>query len=223
RMAEDENEKRGRLATAVLAGSALAFGSFVMGIPAAFAENEEKPEISDPASTESGTPESPNDVDNEESPEEGDSTGEPELPSSQSPEPSAESTESSDMSTNQVDPDAPDPEWGLSAREGQPGSTVQFPGTGFVPNGEVEVTMSQLRGDQEFNLGSFGVDDDGNLIAPEFQVPTEADPGTYVFNISVVGLEMRSEEHTSELQSRFDLVCRLLLEKKNNTLNNSIE
>src|SRR5437868_8063177 len=32
----------------------------------------------------------------------------------------------------------------------------------------------------------------------------------------------RSEEHTSELQSRFDLVCRLLLEKKKNrhTTNN---
>src|SRR5699024_12622925 len=28
-------------------------------------------------------------------------------------------------------------------------------------------------------------------------------------------LSHRSEEHTSELQSRFDLVCRLLLEKKN--------
>src|SRR5207249_9920530 len=28
---------------------------------------------------------------------------------------------------------------------------------------------------------------------------------------------LRSEEHTSELQSRFDLVCRLLLEKKKNT------
>src|SRR5699024_11387049 len=28
-------------------------------------------------------------------------------------------------------------------------------------------------------------------------------------------LIQRSEEHTSELQSRFDLVCRLLLEKKN--------
>src|SRR5437868_12929234 len=27
-------------------------------------------------------------------------------------------------------------------------------------------------------------------------------------------VELRSEEHTSELQSRFDLVCRLLLEKK---------
>src|SRR5699024_11584504 len=30
-------------------------------------------------------------------------------------------------------------------------------------------------------------------------------------------IKFRSEEHTSELQSRFDLVCRLLLEKKNNT------
>src|SRR5690625_5466837 len=29
------------------------------------------------------------------------------------------------------------------------------------------------------------------------------------------GLEIRSEEHTSELQSRGHLVCRLLLEKKN--------
>src|SRR5699024_3830165 len=31
----------------------------------------------------------------------------------------------------------------------------------------------------------------------------------------VVVNAVRSEEHTSELQSRFDLVCRLLLEKKN--------
>src|SRR5207249_11310501 len=30
------------------------------------------------------------------------------------------------------------------------------------------------------------------------------------------GVAARSEEHTSELQSRFDLVCRLLLEKKKN-------
>src|SRR5699024_11340484 len=36
---------------------------------------------------------------------------------------------------------------------------------------------------------------------------------------------IRSEEHTSELQSRFDLVCRLLLEKKNhnNIINQLIE
>src|SRR5207249_5990838 len=32
----------------------------------------------------------------------------------------------------------------------------------------------------------------------------------------------RSEEHTSELQSRFDLVCRLLLEKKNTVKTNFV-
>src|SRR5690625_5563829 len=31
-----------------------------------------------------------------------------------------------------------------------------------------------------------------------------------------ISITMRSEEHTSELQSRGHLVCRLLLEKKNN-------
>src|SRR5256885_12906890 len=34
-------------------------------------------------------------------------------------------------------------------------------------------------------------------------------------------LRQRSEEHTSELQSPCNLVCRLLLEKKKKTLNNS--
>src|SRR5438034_3301436 len=35
--------------------------------------------------------------------------------------------------------------------------------------------------------------------------------------------EERSEEHTSELQSHSDLVCRLLLEKKKNTMTDMIE
>src|SRR5690606_39445087 len=34
--------------------------------------------------------------------------------------------------------------------------------------------------------------------------------------ISLIDKSNRSEEHTSELQSRENLVCRLLLEKKNN-------
>src|SRR5437867_4673192 len=33
--------------------------------------------------------------------------------------------------------------------------------------------------------------------------------------VNEVSVEKRSEEHTSELQSPYDLVCRLLLEKKN--------
>src|SRR5206468_12654944 len=36
-------------------------------------------------------------------------------------------------------------------------------------------------------------------------------------NIQIPILRERSEEHTSELQSRSDLVCRLLLEKKKKT------
>src|SRR5699024_11687798 len=40
--------------------------------------------------------------------------------------------------------------------------------------------------------------------------------GTGSFNSSIkLRNNSRSEEHTSELQSRFDLVCRLLLDKKN--------
>src|SRR5699024_11549271 len=40
-----------------------------------------------------------------------------------------------------------------------------------------------------------------------------------VENIGKMKNSGRSEEHTSELQSRFELVCRLLLEKKNRTYN----
>src|SRR6266513_3278888 len=37
--------------------------------------------------------------------------------------------------------------------------------------------------------------------------------------LSSAASKSRSEEHTSELQSRFELVCRLLPEKKTNTFN----
>src|SRR5438067_4880502 len=55
-------------------------------------------------------------------------------------------------------------------------------------------------------------------LAPHSEGPpqhrhAEHDEGFYVvFGVPMLG--RRSEEHTSELQSRFDLVCRLLLEKK---------
>src|SRR3989449_4569851 len=44
--------------------------------------------------------------------------------------------------------------------------------------------------------------------------------GAMEVGMMIVGgpLRIRSEEHTSELQSRLHLVCRLLLEKKNNEL-----
>src|SRR3989440_2102588 len=41
--------------------------------------------------------------------------------------------------------------------------------------------------------------------------------GASIFIAAKRGADKRSEEHTSELQSRSDLVCRLLLEKKKDT------
>src|SRR5690606_42119299 len=50
----------------------------------------------------------------------------------------------------------------------------------------------------------------------------QGDPGCHVVPLGVRALGVhrgaRSEEHTSELQSRENLVCRLLLEKKNKGL-----
>src|SRR5207248_10759727 len=44
----------------------------------------------------------------------------------------------------------------------------------------------------------------------------------HVADRAVLLLQTRSEEHTSELQSPYDLVCRLLLEKKKKKNNNII-
>src|SRR5438874_8083354 len=61
---------------------------------------------------------------------------------------------------------------------------------------------------------------------PVFRVPLYPAKSSFSFSPGVQGLPRpsihpkrrisRSEEHTSELQSRRDLVCRLLLEKKKN-------
>src|SRR5436190_10387791 len=51
-----------------------------------------------------------------------------------------------------------------------------------------------------------------------FQAPADLPPGLTTFRFRNAGKHRhefnRSEEHTSELQSHSDLVCRLLLEKK---------
>src|SRR5438067_6045833 len=50
----------------------------------------------------------------------------------------------------------------------------------------------------------------------DYEVPIGSGQQTvdWLLRCGQVSLALRSEEHTSELQSRFDLVCRLLLEKK---------
>src|SRR3989442_3915059 len=70
-------------------------------------------------------------------------------------------------------------------------------------------------------LGSFAIADAAGAEGREWNVVTvELAPGAVDarhFHPGVeldTRMEMRSEEHTSELQSRPHLVCRLLLEKK---------
>src|SRR5207249_6250298 len=56
----------------------------------------------------------------------------------------------------------------------------------------------------------------GNVIAldsPRARKPGQFNWGSTLWH-EFAHVITRSEEHTSELQSRFDLVCRLLLEKK---------
>src|SRR5699024_11993155 len=55
--------------------------------------------------------------------------------------------------------------------------------------------------------------ENGVLIKSADALESTGKVDTIVFDKT--GTITRSEEHTSELQSRFDLVCRLLLEKKN--------
>src|SRR2546430_11586535 len=50
--------------------------------------------------------------------------------------------------------------------------------------------------------------------APADYRPTTASPTKRPRGSGTLTLELRSEEHTSELQSQSNLVCRLLLEKK---------
>src|SRR5699024_12064699 len=51
---------------------------------------------------------------------------------------------------------------------------------------------------------------------PEFLRSSATTLTTIALGLIAIGvfLSVRSEEHTSELQSRFDVVCRVLLEKK---------
>src|SRR5699024_11630933 len=58
---------------------------------------------------------------------------------------------------------------------------------------------------------SSGVHHETRFPSPSYFEPWSSKPWPTSWPMTA---PIRSEEHTSELQSRFDLVCRLLLEKK---------
>src|SRR5699024_12069469 len=76
------------------------------------------------------------------------------------------------------------------------------------------VRVSATSGNQSAtDLWLAGEIDYVSVAIPDLEEHVEANPHLAYTNtgISQMALMARSEEHTSELQSRFDLVCRLLL------------
>src|SRR5699024_12042828 len=79
-------------------------------------------------------------------------------------------------------------------------------------------------GDDDAVEGLSGLDDLGGPLLDRLEVfggEGFGDVEVEVVAVGDVGPD-RSEEHTSELQSRFDLVCRLLLEKKKTSIRRDI-
>src|SRR5256886_6267689 len=66
---------------------------------------------------------------------------------------------------------------------------------------------------QEINVTGVGLT--GGTFELVFDV---YNPNEYRIRSTRLEVDARSEEHTSELQSQSNLVCRLLLEKKNNNI-----
>src|SRR3712207_8920727 len=87
----------------------------------------------------------------------------------------------------------------------RPPRSTLFPYTTLFRS-PARVVLGPARADRLVRAEARVVDRDPGGVAPAVPVDVE-------------GVEVRSEEHTSELQSRQYLVCRLLLEKKKKTKN----
>src|SRR5699024_501581 len=106
-----------------------------------------------------------------------------------------------------------------------------FPDAELVDVSQATMRQRMLKSDEEINVIKHGAriaDLGGNAVVeaigegvPEYEVAlagTDAMVREIAKTFPHCELRdtwVRSEEHTSELQSRFELVCRLLLEKKN--------
>src|SRR5207249_6165940 len=86
-------------------------------------------------------------------------------------------------------------------------------GTGlFCKNRVIGISLANAADDERFGF----LIRDGDQVRSSLQFNPLLAAHVMLQHIAA-GPSERSEEHTSELQSRFDLVCRLLLEKKNTT------
>src|SRR5260370_3752878 len=93
----------------------------------------------------------------------------------------------------------------------RPPRSTLFPYTTLFRSGDLDLLLLGAHSALIANNGEAGF---SNQTAEFPFVPGHAVDGA----IFAVRHDTRSEEHTSELQSHLNLVCRLLLEKKNNRI-----
>src|SRR5699024_11870967 len=108
---------------------------------------------------------------------------------------------------------------GGAAREGQPGSDMPPSSPSWSMEGSSGTAVSTSGGGVVGEASRVGVVRvEGAGIGAGMAMSTGVVRSWFTRPRLGAGVKVifrRSEEHTSELQSRFDLVCRLLLEKKN--------
>src|SRR5699024_11959963 len=106
---------------------------------------------------------------------------------------------------------------------------IEYPAAVIVEDDNIDVDIVQFGHDQTVHImiecdipdhkcyfifcrhGDCSGDDTVYTVGATVRIHSFFKSGVIAFDVT------RSEEHTSELQSRFDLVCRLLLEKKKST------
>ena len=92
--------------------------------------------------------------------------------------------------------------------------TVEFQATRKEFEGDITVVVFPMLRYKKGNPVQIG-NDLGNYILENVKEVTRFNVVKGFLNLVIDDTLYRSEEHTSELQSHHDLVCRLLLEKKN--------
>src|SRR5690348_17366203 len=96
----------------------------------------------------------------------------------------------------------------------RPPRSTLFPYTTLFRSRDVKPQNVLLNGDGSAKVTDFGIARSLDVQHGMTQTGTVLGTSDYIAPEQAQGQRVRSEEHTSELQSPVHLVCRLLLEKK---------
>src|SRR5699024_2122949 len=198
RMAEEENKKKGRLAAAVLAGSALAFSSLAFGMPAALAQGEPEQEeqtqqASSGSPTESPAAEESSSASNErgadarnaeepddEASDEQSGAGQPSASASSQDTDTDDNNNADEATDRDITTQEQESDVSLDTNQVWPGGTVTVTGSGFTPNTELVVSLVENEIDvtEGPQLDTVTTDSDG-AFSVTVTIPEETQPRDY--------------------------------------------